>query len=311
MWGLHPARAVLATRSRAVLRAHVLAGDELGRAAADAPLVRLQERLRARGVHVIRADRNSLARLARGATHQGVVLEVEPAAPAELEPGAPPSRFAPTPAAGGAHPLLVVLDELVDAHNTGAVLRSALLLGADAVAVSRGAGSALLGAAASKASSGAMEAWLASRRLFTFRNTASLVQACGDAGWRTVGTTAPPSSPAASEQGEDMQGPAPAHAAPRRAVPASSLRRDAPTLLVLGNEAHGLRPVVRKACHTLCFVEQAPAAGPLAWPRRGARDLDAEDESVRGRAPLFVDSLNVAASAAILLQLLRPIEGGR
>ena len=307
MWGLHPARAVLATRSRAVLRAHVLAGDELGRAAAEAPLVRLQERLRARGVHVIRADRNSLARLARGATHQGVVLEVEPAAPAELEPGAPPSRFAP--ASGGAHPLLVVLDELVDAHNTGAVLRSALLLGADAVAVSRGAGSALLGAAASKASSGAMEAWLASRRLFTFRNTASLVQACGDAGWRTVGTTAPPSSPAAPENGEDASSHSQAHVAPRRAVPASSLRRDAPTLLVLGNEAHGLRPVVRKACHTLCFVEQAPAEGPLTWPRRGARDLDAEDEGPRGRAPLFVDSLNVAASAAILLQLLRPVEG--
>lgn len=272
--GIHAAAAVLRTSSRRILRAYVLLSD----GAADEPLQKIEEELRSRKIQVVRSERNTLARMSRGATHQGIVLEVTPAETKELLPGTPPSSFLRAAIDGGvaSHPLMLVLDEVVDPHNLGAILRSAFLLGADAVVLSKH-GSAPLGATASKASSGAMEAWLASGRLFHTRNTTTLVQSLGDAGWRTIGAVAAPPMSLCVSKGEGSR---------VKPVPASSLRRDMPTLLVLGNEGEGMRPVIRKSCQTLCYIEQEPSAALNKWPN-------------------IVDSLNVSTAAALLLVALR------
>jgi 21S rRNA (GM2251-2'-O)-methyltransferase len=267
--GLHASQAVLTTGSRRILKGYIMISD----AAEDEPLQKIEEELRFRKIQVVRSERNSLARLARGATHQGVVLEVTPAETRELLPGTPPSSFLRNSVDGiNPYPLMLLLDEVVDPHNLGAIMRSAFLLGADAIVLSKH-GSAPLGATASKSSSGAMEAWLASGRLFHTRNTTTLVQSLGDSGWRTIGAVAAPVGEGGGKG---------------RPVPASTLRRDMPTLLVLGNEGEGMRPVIRKSCQTLCYLEQEPLIALKKWPN-------------------IVDSLNVSVAAALLLNRLQAL----
>ncbi len=292
--GLHSVQAVLNTSSRRILRGYILISDGHD----DEPLQRIESELRARNIQIVRSERNTLARMSRGATHQGVVLEVSAAETRELLPGTLPSFFTRTTIAENdksSHPLVLLLDEVVDPHNLGAIMRSAFLLGANAIVLSKHS-SAPLGATASKASSGAMEVWLASKRLFHTRNTTTLVQSFGDSGWKTIGAVAAPSTKGTLGRGiSPVNSTIGAVAAPSTTgtigresslVPASSLRRDMPTLLVLGNEGEGMRPITRKACHTLCFLEQEPAEGLQRWPN-------------------LVDSLNVSAAAALLLNALK------
>jgi tRNA G18 (ribose-2'-O)-methylase SpoU len=61
-----------------------------------------------------------------------------------------------------------------------------------------------------------------------------------------------------------------------------------PTLLVLGNEGEGMRPVIRKSCQTLCYLEQEPSIALKKWPN-------------------IVDSLNVSVAAALLLNRLQAL----
>lgn len=101
-------------------------------------------------VRVEEMDRDRLGRLAGFDGHQGVLLEVEPrrwSDPTEMLAGA---------MAAGHDPLLVVLENLQDPVNLGALLRTAEAAGADGVIFPE-RGSAPLSAAAVKSSAGASE----------------------------------------------------------------------------------------------------------------------------------------------------------
>ena len=64
------------------------------------------------------------------------------------------------------------------------------------------------------------------------------------------------------------------------------VRAERPTILVMGNEGRGLRPVVRRACAAVLRIDSGAAAGT-------------------GRAqPIGVDSLNVSVATGILLHQL-------
>jgi len=110
LWGRHPVEAALKnpTRSHRKLwatRDAILTLD--GELPTDFP--------------VEYADAHDLARLvAKDAPHQGLVLECEP-----LE-----DQFLDGIATGEAHRPVVVLDQVTDPHNVGAILRSAAAFGA-------------------------------------------------------------------------------------------------------------------------------------------------------------------------------------
>jgi 21S rRNA (GM2251-2'-O)-methyltransferase len=185
---------------------------------------------------------------------------------ARLEEAPPMAPTAPTPAAAAAPvgvigdvlpgPLWLALDEVVDPQNFGAIVRTATFLGAAGVVVCA-KNSAALSPVVSKASAGALE--IAS--LFSTRNMPRFLAESALSGWRVVGTTLD-----------------------RDSIPLRTLPVGPPTLLVLGNEGHGLRPLVQRACDVLVKIDAAPSSSLL-----------------EGGA---VDSLNVAVSGGIVMHHL-------
>lgn len=257
-------------------------------------------------------DRSSINGLVKQQVNQGVAFEVSSLSPLRLED--PPPVTAEKP-----FPLLVALDELQDVHNVGAIARSAFLLQADGI-VSGVRGAAPLNGTVSKTSSGALEHLAGRGQLYVTQSLPSFLGACRDAGWRVIGAAAPPAHvlrggglalPAASPAEEAPGASAVASetdSAPRPApaqwIVSHDLRRDAPTVLVLGGEAKGLRTNVRRQCTAFTYV----AMGGPAPAGDASRGNDSDDGGGIEHAPGLgaVDSLNVAAAAAILLHQLAP-----
>ena len=141
--GLHAVQALLEERPEQVLELWLLAGRE------DAGSGRIRRLAERAGISVQSASRKTLARLAEGARHQGVVARarVDGGARIDLE----------TFVEGlGDRELLLALDGVQDPRNLGAILRSANAAGVAAVVLSpnRSVG---LTAVARKAASGAAE----------------------------------------------------------------------------------------------------------------------------------------------------------
>jgi tRNA G18 (ribose-2'-O)-methylase SpoU len=283
LYGLHPVATALAC-GRRLVRASIALGD-----AADARRSALHALLapwvgalaRAQGARVVRAERGHLDSLTRNAVHQGLVAEFEPLpAPPELPFGAPPSALPPLP--GAAHPLLVTFDGVTDPQNLGAVLRSALLLGAEGIALARSGSSAgpPLNGTVAKASAGALDVWRASGRLYTCSGGFSTwLRGAAGAGWMVLGASA--AAPAGSGGGAT-------------ALPFATLQRTQPTVLVLGAEGRGLRASVLAACTHTVSIDLSRGLVEAAAARGGAQ------------CPVgLVESLNVSVAAALLLGKLR------
>jgi 23S rRNA (guanosine2251-2'-O)-methyltransferase len=188
------------------------------------PVEGIAKMARDRGLRVEVVDRSALDKIAAGGLHQGVAVEAPPLAIASLEAIAvDATRAAPT--------LLIALDELTDPHNFGAIVRSAVALGAHGVVWPEDK-SAPLSMAMTRASAGAVEH-------ATLCRVTSLPRALGelrDAGVAVVGLDA---------SGD-------------RAIGEVDLRR--PTCLVVGSEGKGLRRATKTACETLVRL---PMPGPI------------------------------------------------
>ena len=179
------------------------------------------ERGRRRVYRVWRAPETpseELERLAGSPDHQGVVAEVDP------YPYADPSRLLEDDDA-----LVVVLDQVQDPHNLGAVCRAAEVAGAAAVVIPERRAASVT-PAASKASAGAVEHLPVAR----VRNVADWLGEAKQAGAWVYG--------AAAE-------------ADRRYTDVDWTGR---AVLVLGSEGSGLRPRVADACDELISI---PVAG--------------------------------------------------
>lgn len=183
-----------------------------------------------------------LEKLCGSPEHQGVVAEVDPYPYAD-----PGSLLAADDA------LVVVLDEIQDPHNLGAVIRSAEVAGASGVLIPERRAAAVTPAAA-KASAGAVEHLPVAR----VRNVADWLAEAKDAGAWSYGASAEADL---MYTDVDWKG---------RAV------------LVLGSEGKGLRPRVAASCDQLVSIPQRGKVGSLNASVAAAVILF---EAVRQRTP--------------------------
>jgi 23S rRNA (guanosine2251-2'-O)-methyltransferase len=117
LYGLHAVRAALANKKRRVLRAVLTerAAEEIGKG--------LLGRVRSET-----ASTDQISRLLpAGSVHQGAALQCEGLPKRSLDDALPDS--------GEGRRIVVVLDQISDPHNVGAILRSAAAFGAAAVIV--------------------------------------------------------------------------------------------------------------------------------------------------------------------------------
>jgi 23S rRNA (guanosine2251-2'-O)-methyltransferase len=165
--------------------------------------------------------------LAKGVRHQGVVA-VSGADYPYLDLDA---LLAKVQSRGGA-PLLVALDEVTDPHNFGAIVRSAVALGAHGVITLKDR-AAPVTATVVRASAGATEHASIAR----VTNLSRALETLRDEGYTAVGLAG---EGAAALRDIDLRG---------------------PMVLVVGSEGSGLRRLVRERCDHLARIE---LAGPVS-----------------------------------------------
>jgi 23S rRNA (guanosine2251-2'-O)-methyltransferase len=209
LYGLHAVRAALANPRRKVKRAVLTAraAEEIG--------AKLLGRLR----HEI-ADAEAVARLLpQGAVHQGAALQCEPLAGRDLE------DILSASASDGQRRIVLVLDQISDPHNVGAILRSAAAFGVAAVVTQDRHAPPESGALA-KAASGALDIV----PLASVVNIARALEELGKLGfWRI----------ALAGDGD---------------TPLKDAAGTGDVALVLGSEGSGIRRLVRERCDATATV---------------------------------------------------------
>ncbi|CAK7220463.1 hypothetical protein SBRCBS47491_004197 [Sporothrix bragantina] len=165
-------------------------------------------------------------------------------------------------------PFVLLLDQVLDPGNLGAILRSASFLGVSAVAVSKHS-SATLTSVALKASAGAAEAMA----LFSVETPETFLAESRRAGWKVYTAVPPPEDAGSGTSGVQRSGKKPVldldgieHTDP--------LKKDA-IILVMGSEGEGL-------------------------PRAIRRQADVEVTIANRSGSNVVDSLNVSVATGLL-----------
>lgn len=171
LYGAHAVRAALMNPKRRLLR---LIATENGSET-------IAEPARQRGLQIEKADGKDMDRMfAPGTVHQGIALRVAPLPDAVLADILGASNAADEN--GEPTKPLVILDQVTDPQNVGAVLRSAAVFGARAVIVTRRNSPPITGTLA-KAASGAVE----QMPLVQVPNVAQAIAVLQSEGWFTVG----------------------------------------------------------------------------------------------------------------------------
>lgn len=219
--GRQPVREALRA-GRAIRRILVAEGAQ-----AKGPLGEILALARERGVRVERVPRAAIERRATSPVHQGVIAEARAVRTRSWREGADAARSA------GRAPLLLALDGIEDPRNLGALLRSADAFGVDAVLIPRRR-SAGLGAAAAKASAGAIE----HLAIDEVPNLERALAACrGDGIWIVA---------LAAEGAQDIS---------------DCVLLDEPVAIVVGAEGAGVSRLVRERADA---VVRIPLAGAVA-----------------------------------------------
>jgi len=212
LFGLHAVEAALSNPKREVVK--LIATENAAQ--------RLAPLIAKRRVTVEPASPRDLDRLlGPDSVHQGVALEAEQLAPAGLDEI-------------DANGILVVLDQVTDPHNVGAVLRSAAAFGASGLVITERHSPPLSGALA-KVASGALD-------LVPIVLVKNLAQALAELGERAVLRVG------LAEEGAD-------------ALEALPLTK--PLALVLGAEGKGLRHLTREHCDVLARISTKSALASL------------------------------------------------
>nr|WP_083777587.1 23S rRNA (guanosine(2251)-2'-O)-methyltransferase RlmB [Brevundimonas subvibrioides] len=206
MWGRHPVLAALANPARKGM-GRLLATED--RAA------EIEREGTANGHKIEVMDAQTLERmLPAGAVHQGMAFKVQPLEGVSLEDLGDPAEG-----------IIVMLDQLTDPQNVGAIFRSALAFGARGIVVQDRHSPVLAGALA-KAAAGATERLPCAR----VTNLSRALERLADLGWRAVGLDG--DSEELLENALDHR----------------------PTVLVMGSEGDGIRRLVAEHCDVLAKI---------------------------------------------------------
>jgi 23S rRNA (guanosine2251-2'-O)-methyltransferase len=212
LYGFHAVAAALAAPRRKLIRLYATSN------AAE----RLSAEIARAGVETrIVAAEEIGQRLPRDAVHQGLLLEAEPLAPLDI---------ADLPEKG----LVVVLDQITDPHNVGAIVRSCAAFGVDALITTERHSPEFSGVLA-KAASGGLE----HVPVTTVVNLARAMDELGDQGYWRIGL--------------DSEAPAVLGATPP----------PRPLALVLGAEDKGLRRLTREKCDEMARLDMPGAIKSL------------------------------------------------
>ncbi|MDI6026773.1 23S rRNA (guanosine(2251)-2'-O)-methyltransferase RlmB [Corticibacterium sp. UT-5YL-CI-8] len=176
------------------------------------------------------------------AVHQGVVIEAEPLRPKDIS-------------ALGDTPLVLVLDQVTDPHNVGAIIRSAVAFGAGALLITSRHSPQESGVLA-KSASGALE----HIDMIEVRNLADAIEKLHEAGFETIGL--------------DSEGPA-------ELETTFAGKRIA---LVLGAEGKGLRQKTRETVTSLARLDMPGAIRSLNVSNAAAIALYAARSFLKTRA---------------------------
>ena len=207
LWGRHPVLAALSNPARKGMGRLLVTEDRAAEFEDQA--------LTPNGHRPERIDGVALTRmLPTGAVHQGMAFKVAPLEGVSLEDLGDPSEG-----------IIVMLDQVTDPQNVGAVFRSALAFGARGIVVQDRHSPELAGALA-KASAGATERLPCAR----VTNLSRALERLADLGWRAVGLDGSAS--------ETLEG----------------ALDGRPTVIVMGSEGEGIRRLVAEHCDVLAKI---------------------------------------------------------
>lgn len=177
------------------------------------------------GIPIATVSSKRLGEVTASVHHQGIAARVSSYPYAAIE------EMMTAAAAEGPPAFLLVLDSIVDPHNLGAILRTALCAGVDGVVIAKDR-SAAATPVVSRVSAGALE----HVRLARVTNLVRAIQAFKQQGVWVVGMTG------------------------RSAADLYGIDLSLPLAIVIGGEEKGLRPLLKKKCD---FMAAIPMSGPL------------------------------------------------
>jgi 23S rRNA (guanosine2251-2'-O)-methyltransferase len=222
VYGRSPVLALLRSGGRRADEIAVLAG-------ARGPLGEVVALARRAGVKVSFRTRDQLTAMAGSPEHQGVVARVSSAEYVEVD------DLLAIPVERGERPFFLVLDQIQDPRNLGAILRTAEAFGVHGLVIPKHHAVGLTDAAA-RTAMGAMERVPVARAT----NLVTVLETLKESGTWVYGGT--PASEGVAPWSADLRG---------------------PVCLVLGSEGEGLRPLVARACDVLLSIPMLGAAQSL------------------------------------------------
>ncbi len=204
LFGFHPVREALRSSQRKIVRLW----------ATDVAAERLADEIAAKGlVPTIVSNEELSSRLPADSVHQGLLAEAGPLEPIGLDE---------LPADG----IVLVLDQITDPHNVGAIMRTAAAFNVSAIVTTERHSPAMTGVLA-KSASGALE----HVPIASVVNLARALEELGDMGYQRVGLD--------SEGGASLE----------------HIELTRPLALVLGAEGKGLRRLSRENCDVLARLD--------------------------------------------------------
>ena len=251
LYGISPIRLAVASGRRNITELLIQEGMELSNKKDEKSAFEILKIAKEKGITIREFPKHDLNMLTENRPHQGFVLRAAPLQFTRLDSLPSTETFQ----------CVLALDEVWDPQNFGALLRTSHFLGVDKVVVCA-KNSAPLSPTVSKASSGALEIIEVS----STDNMMRFLDKSMENGWQVIGTSL-------GETSMDLE-----------AVPLT-----APTILVLGNEGHGVRTNILRRCTHLVKIPGGSGGGGESQ----------------------VDSLNVSVTGGILLHHILKAKKGK